>query len=94
MVQQCRKAPRERAHNVVVEMVVVEMEDHDIRGMRARSGGFEEIPPDPLDVDMAISRLEARVARLEGQTQILISLSIAQVTAIIALAVELMVHAV
>jgi len=73
--------------------MVVIMEDHDIRGMRARSGGFGPIPPDPLDTDIAISRLEARVARLEGQTQILISLSVAQVTAIIALAVALLVHA-
>jgi len=76
--------------------VVVEMEDHDIRGMRTsggEGGGFGPIPPDPLDADMAIARLEARVARLEGQTQILISLSVAQVTAIIALAVALLVHA-
>jgi len=69
------------------------MEDHDIRGMRARSGGFGENPPDPLDVDMAIARLEARVARLEGQTQLLVSLSVAQITAIIALAAALIVHA-
>jgi len=69
------------------------MEDHDIRGLRARSGGFEGNPPDPLDVDVAISRLEARVARLEGQTQLLVSLSVAQITAIITLAAALIVHA-
>jgi len=69
------------------------MEDHDIRGMRVADGGFGENPPDPLDVDMAISRLETRVARLEGQTQLLVSLSIAQITALLALAVALLVHA-
>ena len=72
------------------------MEDHDIRGMRTSGGegeGFGLIPPDPLDVDIAIARLEARVARLEGQTQILISLSVAQITAIIALAAALIAHA-
>ena len=69
------------------------MEDHDVRGMRVADGGFGPIPPDPLDVDMAIARLEARVARLEGQTQLLVSLSIAQITALLALAVALLVHA-
>jgi len=76
--------------------VVVDTEDHNIRGMRTsggEGGGFGPVPPDPLDADIAISRLEARVARLEGQTQLLVSLSIAQITALLALAVALLVHA-
>jgi hypothetical protein len=73
--------------------MVVAMEDHDIRHMRFVEGDFPQNPPDPLDTEMAIVNLESRVSRLEGELQILISLSVAQLSAVLAIAVALLTHA-
>jgi hypothetical protein len=69
------------------------MEDHDVRYMRLTAGDSGGIPPDPLDTEMAIVSLESRVSRLEGELQILISLSVAQLSAVLAIAVALLTHA-
>jgi hypothetical protein len=67
------------------------MTDHDVHHL-SRILPADDVGQDPMDRDLM--RLDRRISRLEGEMKVLISVSIAQTSAILALAVALIAHAI